>query len=300
MTVKKVTGFLAILAIFAAVHSARAETLTLGTVHENPRKQITILTPLAQYLQAHLTDHGITQVDIAVLTDSTSMAQAMRDGEVDLYFDSPVVASHVGREANATPVLQRWRDGNQIYRSLIIVEQASRFQTVADLDGATIAFEEEDSSSGYLLPAALILQWGLNLRALNDLQETPRDGEVGYLETHDDRNSILWLANGLVSAAAVDQQSWSLLNQARPGEFRVLSRSMFVPREVVMQRNALDPTLAGAIQDTMLGMADTPEGTHAMAMFDETTRFDHFPYGVRATFTPIHDVLDALSQARMI
>ncbi len=301
MTIKSLwAGLAGSFAALIIAASASAGTLVIGTVHENPRQQLTNLAPLASYLQMRLADHGVTDVTVSVLPDANSMAQAIRDEQVDLFFDSPLVAALVIRQAPARPLLRRWKNGVEQYRSLIVVPNTSSMRTLDDLQGMSITFEETESTSGFLLPASMLLQMGLELRPLAGQHDTPRDGEVGYLETRDDRNSMLWLVNGTVDAVAIDPHNWGLLNQVRPGEFRVLARSMFVPREIVVQRDGLAPELSNAIQGALRRMNQTTDGAHAMAMFDNTTRFDDFPLGIRATFTPIYDVLDQLSQAGLI
>ena len=86
-------------ATLIVVASASAGTLVIGTVHENPRQQLTNLAPIASYLQMRLADHGVTDVTVSVLPDANSMAQAIRAEQVDLFFDSPLVAALVTRQA---------------------------------------------------------------------------------------------------------------------------------------------------------------------------------------------------------
>ncbi len=281
--------------LLVAIGSASyAETLVLGGVNDNVRKQVKRFSPLAAYLEKVLADDGIDTVEIKIFATSDAMAEALSAGEVDLYFDSPLVAAKVARQSSAVPFLRRWKQGVAEYHSLIIVPSASDIATVDDLVGRSIGFQEPDSTSGFLLPAALLLHNGLTLRKMDAADVDPPADAIGYVFTSDDENTILWLAKGQIDAGATDPRGWEILNKARPGKFRVIAESITVPRQVVVHRARLAPERVAQLGRVMSAMADSAEGVAAMEGFHKTTRFDVFPLGVEATFRPIYEVLDEL------
>ena len=288
------------LSLAVTAFSAKAETLVLGSVNDDVRKHIERLTPLALYLEDALADHGISDVRISVLPDSEAMSQALRDGEVDLYFDSPLVAGHVARLADAQPFLRRWKGGVATYHSVIIVPTDSTIETFDDLRGKIIGFQEPDSTSGFMLPAAMIRQNGIELTELTGVDQQAPDTTAGFVFTDDDRNTVLWLVRGQIDAGATDPQGFAWLEEAQPGRYRILERSIDVPRQVVIGRNDLDPDLSQQIATVLRGMVETPEGRDTMARFHDTTRFDDFPGGVEATFDPIYQLLDQLDAMGLI
>lgn len=285
----------AIALAMASATAGHAETLTLGSVNDNIRKHIERFTPLAQYLERELADAGITAVEISVLPDSEAMAEALRQGDVDLYFDSPLVATRVAQMADAVPFLRRWKNGEATYHSVIVVPADSDMQTIDDLRGSVIGFQEPDSTSGYLLPLAMLLDADLLLQHLHQDHEQPAEHAVGYLFTGDDRNTALGLVRGTLDAGATDNQGFELLQTAQPDRFRALARSIEVPRQVVVRSGALDETLASVIADTLRSMEESAEGVQVMASFHDTTHFDDFPDGVEATFAPIQSILAQIS-----
>ena len=206
-----------------AAHPLTPRTLTLGAVDDDIRKHMERLTPLARYLERELADEGIASVQIAVLPDSQSMAEAMRQGDVDLYFDSPLVATRIARMAGAIPILRRWKNGEATYSSVIVVPANSAIASLEDLRGRVVGFQEPDSTSGYMLPVAMLQQAGLPLRHLHRESERPQEDTVGYLFTGDDRNTVLWLVRGTIDAGATDTQGLRWLHDAQPGRFRVTS-----------------------------------------------------------------------------
>ncbi|MEO0383446.1 MAG: phosphate/phosphite/phosphonate ABC transporter substrate-binding protein [Pseudomonadota bacterium] len=276
-----------------SLSTAEAETLVLGLINDEPRQAIECFTPLSAYLEDHLAQQGIDQVEITVLPDSEAMATAIRDGEVDFYFDSPLVAAHVARDSGAVPFLRRWKDGVGTYFSLIIVPSDSLASGLADLGGATIGFEGPDSTSGYMLPAAMMHRSGLHPRPLLD-DHQPQTDEIGYVFTHSDRNTVYWLARGMIDAAATDPRGWAWLEAAQPGAFRVLARSVHLPRNVVLHRPGMDSALVDEVATVLRHMEDTSLGVEAMEAFFHTTRFDDFPLGREATFDPLFQLVDEL------
>ncbi|WP_375572765.1 phosphate/phosphite/phosphonate ABC transporter substrate-binding protein [Ahrensia marina] len=288
--------FVAVALTLASATSAHAETLTLGSVNDDIRKHIERFTPLAQYLEQELADDGVTNVEISVLPNSQAMAEALRQGDVDLYFDSPLVATRVARLADAVPFLRRWKNGEASYHSVIVVPTDSEMESIEDLRGAVIGFQEPDSTSGYLLPVSLLLEAGLPLQHMRQDHQQPDEDSVGYVFTGDDRNTALALVRGTIDAGATDNQGFEALQVAQPDRFRALARSIEVPRQIVVRSAELDETLGSAISSTLRSMTDSPEGIQVMASFHNTTRFDDFPRGIEGTFGPIHTILDEIRE----
>lgn len=278
----------------SAATGATAEALVIGVINRDIKKELSRTEPLAAYLETDLVDAGITSVDVEVIPSPDAMARALVDGSVDIVFDSPLVAGQVARASGSEPFVRRWKAGVATYHSVILVPAASDMETIDDLAGGRIGFEEPDSTSGFLLPAGLIRQAGLPLTELRSHEEAPAPDEVGYVFTNDDKNTLIWLMSGWIDAAATDPQRFAELDAAQPDAYRVLARSVEVPRQVGIHRSDLDPALVARLTEVLVGMHQTDGGVEALRAFDDTSRFDGFPDGVEATFAPIHDMLDEL------
>ncbi|MGI9395282.1 MAG: phosphate/phosphite/phosphonate ABC transporter substrate-binding protein [Boseongicola sp.] len=276
--------------------AAHAEALVLGSVSNNVKKHLKRFAPLASHLESELAEEGVTSVEILVLPNAVAMIEAMRNGEVDLYFDSPLVAARVARDSGGEPFLRRWKRGVGSYHSVILVPTDSEMTTVEDLTGRRIAFQEPDSTSGFLLPVGMMRRLGLTLRELPTRDSRPQINEVGYIFTNDDRNTLAWIYNGWVDAAATDSERFLALEAAAPGAFRVLARSIEVPRQVIVRRNGLDKSLIAAVTGALIDLENSAAGRDILENFNHTTRFDRFPNGVEDTFNPIYAILDELSE----
>ena len=145
-----------------------------------------------------------------------------------------------------------------------------------------------------MVPAAMLRRDGLTLTELSSRHEQPAKDELGYVFTGDDKNTVIWLHSGWIDAAATDPENFAALEKAAPGAYRVLARSMKLPRHVGIHREGLDPALVDRITEELIAMEASEAGRKAMAAFNDTLRFDLFPAGVEATFEPIYGLLDEL------
>jgi phosphonate transport system substrate-binding protein len=225
---------------------------------------------------------------------SAKMTDALRTGAVHLLFESPLVAAKIAQDGAALPMLRRWRKGVAEYWSEIVVPSESPVRSLEDLRGRIIAFEDPDSTSGHLLPRAVLLERGLEVELLKRWTDPVDPKKVGAVFTLSDKGSILMLFDGRVAALATDPLYVKRVEEARPGALRSIARSITVPRHVVMRSVAMSEERAKRIADVLTGMYDTEEGRRVLAQFRETDRFDAFPEGVEATFAPLKAQLQVL------
>lgn len=281
-------------ALLPLAGGASAEALVIGALTDNAKKELSRTEPLAAYLATELADAGVTAVEVEVIPSVAGMVEALADGSVDLVFDSPLLIAQIARASGGVPFLRRWKDQTATYHSVVVVPAQSDVESVEDLAGRRIGFQAPDSTSGFMLPAGLIRRAGLPLRELGSTEEQPAPDEVGYVFTDDDKNTVLWLMSGWIDAAATDPRRLAELDAAQPGAYRVVARSIEVPRHVGLHRAGLDPALAARLAEVLVAMHETGRGRETLDVFSETTRFDGFPGGVEATFAPIHEMLDEL------
>ena len=287
-----------LLGLLAWTAAAEARTLVIGTVAKDVKEELKEFEPLAIYLEHKLAASGNDKVEIAVMQTAARVTEAFRNGKVDLYVESPLVAVQAGDSGGAVPMLRRWKKGVAEYWSEIIVLAGSAVLTPADLRGRVIAFEDPDSTSGHLLPRALLLQQGLNVEVLQHPMQVPAPSNVGAVFTLDDKTSILWLLSGRVDAVATDPSFVARIEAERPGAVRSIVRSISVPRHVVMRAASMPAAEARRIADILIAMADDEEGRRVLAEFGKTDRFEEFPGGVDATFEPIRAQLRLLDAER--
>jgi phosphonate transport system substrate-binding protein len=139
-------------------------TIRIGTVDVDAVKQIMKFQPTADYIAAKISNET-TQYKGEVIIPSTvnDMIKLLKEQRIDLYFESPFTIALVDKESGAVPFLLRWKEGVSQYHSIFIVKNNSSIKTLNDFAGKTIAFEAPESTSGYLLPKAYLVQKGFKL-----------------------------------------------------------------------------------------------------------------------------------------
>jgi phosphonate transport system substrate-binding protein len=184
-------------------------------------------------------------------------------------------------------MLRRWRRGVPEYWSEIVVPVDSPVRSLEDLRGRVLAFEDPDSTSGHLLPRAMLLEKGLRIDTLKRPSDPVDPAKVGAVFTLSDKASILMLFDGRVAAIATDPNYMQKIENERPGAIRSIGRSITVPRHVVMRSITMSQERAQRVADVLTAMHRSDEGSTVLKQFGKTDRFDGFPEGIEATFAPL-------------
>lgn len=254
------------------------DTLVVGDISDEPAETIKGTQPLADYLAAHLTDYGITQGEVKIAPDLDTMIQWMKDGEVDLYFDSPYPALVISQESGATPILRRLKYGVDEYHSVFISKADSEYNELADLTGEMVAFEEAFSTSSYMLPLAYLIEHDMNPVQKNSPETAVSPDEVGYVFSTADNTTIQWIISGIVPVGVIDNVTFGRLPEETQAELKILAETENVPRQLVLIGTDISAELTKAITTELLTMDENEEGQKALEIF-LTTEFNEFPEG---------------------
>lgn len=239
-------------------HAAdRASTLVLGDVEANaPIRRIRWIQPLAQHVAARLADRGIRQGRVVVAHDLRQMARYLQDGTVDVYLDSPLPSLAVQKLAGSQIVLRRLVGDQRVYWSVFIARADLDITDLDDLPGRVVAFQEEHSTTGFLLPAHVLRKRGYRLREVRGPRESVAPEEVGYFFSGDEENTVDMLRTGRVGVGAISNQDLTALPEEIRGQMRVVARTESLPRQLVSVRPGLDPELVSRLRQLLLGLTD--------------------------------------------
>lgn len=267
----------AALVLLGSAGVAEAEPLRVGTISEAPREDVEEFLPLARYLETRLDGAGYDGVELVMLPTIERMTEAMRDGAIDVFVDSPMPSLAVNARSGGRMALRRWKDGVAEYRSVVFARAGGEVRSVGDLRGRLVAMEDPFSSSGHLLPRLALLREGLDLAALDDPRAPVPEGRVGYAFSGDDENTVQWVLRDRAAAGAMSEDDLAELQREHGVEFDVVFASPTVPRHVVNLAPGVSAEAERALVAILTGMDDTPEGLAALRAFEETARFDPIP-----------------------
>jgi phosphonate transport system substrate-binding protein len=258
----------------AAVNAPREATVVIGSVGDDAVEEVEAFQPFADALAKRLEGAGVQQGRVIVAPSMAEMTRLMDIGEVDLFIDSPYPALTVAQGSGAVPILSRWKDGVSQYRSVVFVRADSGITTIDGLRGARIGFDDDFSTSGYFLPKASLVAAGLPMSALPTPTSDVPAGELGYVFTEDDENTLFWVMEGRAEAGAMSENELRELAADDFDTLRVLATSAMVPRQIVVRARHLTPDRVTAMQTALTTMHDDATGVAVLADFQGTTRFE--------------------------
>lgn len=259
------------------VQGAIATPLTIGSISNEPAGETRLYTPIVRHVARYLAPHGITEGQVRIAANIKHMAQLLRDGEVDFYMDSPMPSILVNHMAGSTMILRRWKKGVASYRSVIFVRKESPIETLAQLSGHLVGFEDPYSSSGHILPRIAMLKAGLNLVDHPDFRRGVPTGQTGYIFNHDDESTMVRVLMGRLDAGAMARQAFQHYASHDALRLRIIHTTFSVPRHTVSIRAGLPEAVTSALRQALLTMDQHSEGRALLQAFEKTVRFDALP-----------------------
>ncbi|AOM83494.1 substrate-binding domain-containing protein [Salisediminibacterium beveridgei] len=209
--------------------------------------------------------------------------QLLKNGEVDIGFICSL--SYVlGREEGflegvATPVV----NGEDMYRSYLIVNKNSDLYELEDLQGTRFAYMDPYSYSGRLAMLDLIEQKGFNRETFFK--------ETFYTYSHD--YSVNAVAKGAVDAASVDSILFDLLienDNDYANEIRIIDKGSYAGAPPVVVSSQIDPELKGQFINIMLTLHENPEGKDIL----DQVQIDSYTGLKPSHYDPIADIVEKI------
>jgi phosphonate transport system substrate-binding protein len=201
-------------------------------------------------------DLGV-KVKSVTATDYRGTIEALKFKKAELGHLGPkaYVEASTNNYANVEPVAQlQLANGSLGYRSCLIVHAESDMFSPEDMAGKTFAFNDPNSTSGYLVPSAFFMM---------EMGVDPKKyfAKVTFSGSHE--ASILAVAAKKVEIASTnlpDLQQLTRENKVPRGALRVIWVSKLIPNDPIVVRKDLPASFKSAIQESLTTMrARNPE-----------------------------------------
>lgn len=239
---------------------------TIGTIEQDAVKSITQLQPTADYLAEKLSDSDMRyKGKVIVVKTSKDMIESLRNQKIDIALDSPIIMQYVADKSDASPFLIRWKNGLPNYHSIFVVKNESAINSLEEIKGKTIIFEDPTSSSAYYLPKYHLIQLGFSF--------DKEQHDTNFVFSGDDDNTIAWLLDGRGDIAALSNVDYAKLDDVTKRKIKIIERAQDIPRNLVIHRGDLDPRLVEKISETLTSMGNDPLGSKIMNDFQGTTKY---------------------------
>jgi len=273
-----------------ATFASDANTLVLAQISERPKKDFKELRPMAAYMAEKLASVGFTQGQVKLFNNIDDLVAAVKRGEVHWISETAKTASVLINQTDAKLLVNKWKNGQHSYASIIYARKDSGINTLSDLKGKVIAFENKDSFSSYFLPRVLIEERGLTLRHMADVRVKPSAEEVGYVFSRNEKNNVLWTAKRLVDAGVINDGDWENTDRVPKNikaQFKILLSSPQFPRSYEITTPMLSPKATKLLKATLLSM--TVENSNGvLARYENSIGFGELPKGYEKQLNDIY------------
>ncbi|MDO3408709.1 phosphate/phosphite/phosphonate ABC transporter substrate-binding protein [Saccharibacillus sp. CPCC 101409] len=235
------------------------------TVQFVPSQNAGTLEAKAKPLEKLLGDKLGIPVKVSVSPNYNTIIEAMSAKQVDVGFLPPnayVLAHDVRKSADLLLQAQRYGLNDEtgentdekvdFYKSMIIVKKDSGINTLQDLKGKKMGWQDVTSSAGYVFPAAAMIKEGM---------DPATDVQGVTLKGHD--QAVLALLNGQVDAVAVFQDARNTVKGDVPDVFdktKVLYFTDKIPNDTISVRSDMTQEWKDKIADAFIALGEDPEG----------------------------------------
>jgi phosphonate transport system substrate-binding protein len=215
-----------------------------------PQANPDAIAPNADKLAEYLSEQTELDSKVYLPTNYAGVVEALRSENADVaYFSGwPYLVAH--KEANVELLVVEERDGQPFYHSQWYVKKGSGIESLADLEGKSIAFTSPTSTSGYLFPLAKVIEEGFVEKGGD-----PKSffGQVIYAGGYE--QALRALAEGKVDAAAAsDYAPERYLDEEARSSLEVLSKQGPVPTHGIAIRADLPDDVKDKVREALLSL----------------------------------------------
>jgi phosphonate transport system substrate-binding protein len=255
--------------------------ITLGLVSASQQQEITkYFEPFIDYVARKIFAAPQAQGKVLVASSLPELARLLDQKSVDFYMESPYPTYVVNQVHGAGRVLlRRWKGGLAEYRSLIVSAKDSGVDRLESLRGRKIAFEDPESSSGYFLPKFFLQRNGFRLSPETDTVSQASPAAITYMFAGTTDKLLELVLARQVSAGAVSDDDFSLLEAQKKDRLNVLAQTDLLPRHLVSVRKDLSQEASERLAAILQGMHEDSSGRQILSNMDNTMKFDDLPGG---------------------
>src|SRR5215813_6917941 len=195
-------------------------------------------------------DLGV-KVKSVTATDYRGTIEALKFKKAELGHLGPksYVEASTNNYANVEPIAQlQLANGSLGYRSCLIVHSDSDVFGPEDMAGKTFAFNDPNSTSGYLVPSTFFM---------SEMGIDPKKHFSKVIFSGSHEASILAVANKKVEIASTnlpDLQQLTREGKVPRGGLRVIWVSKLIPNDPIVVRKDLPPSFKQAVQESLITM----------------------------------------------
>ncbi|MGK7954569.1 MAG: phosphate/phosphite/phosphonate ABC transporter substrate-binding protein [Crocosphaera sp.] len=223
----------------------------------NPEKLVVALLPdesastviqnnkgLETYLEKKLNK----DIELFVSTDYSSMIEAARNGRLDLAYFGPLSYVLAKTKSNIEAFAALKKNGEATYKSVLIGNAETGIDSYEKIEGQTMAYGDQASTSSHLIPKSMLMEKGLKP------EENYKEVFVG---SHD--AVAVAVANGKAQAGGLSKPIYTALIEKGiidKNKVILIEESKPYPQYPWTMRSDLEPQLKQQIKQAFLELED--------------------------------------------
>ena len=231
--------------------------LLVGVIpFEQPDKIKVAYQPFADYLGMRA---GGRPGVVFVTPDYAGVLQALQSGQIDVAYLNPlsyVVAAKqfASSPEHLIPMAMPYFHGAPTYKGIIYVRADSGINSIKDFKGKSFVFGDRTSTSGYLYPAGMMIEAGINPNT--DVKPANITGPAGVFAVLNHQADGGATFEGGIELA--------LKTPADRKQIKVIATTDPIPNGMFVARGNLDPTTLAQLQKAFNDMDTDPQGEAAL------------------------------------
>jgi len=256
----------------AATQTIRFVNVPSGTMESD----IIEFAPILEFVERFVQDAGFdVEFEAITVLDYSAAIQAMIHGHAEMCRFGPGQYVLLSRESGGAvqPIAREIKNktGLSFYNALLIARTDTGIQGLCSCirHDYTIAFVDETSTSGYLVPQVILTKYGLSNEDFDS---------VYFAGSHAASIQAVW--DGHVDIAATNDYRYGLAIKEGvivEAEMQVLAISDPIPNNPIVVSNDLGPELIAALQAAWLAVPiDVAQG-FSLSGWEATTDADYNP-----------------------
>lgn len=241
------------------------EPLKVGIIpFEDVDKINTAFKPFAAYTGTKV---GRTGGQVFVTPAYAGVLQALQSDQIDVAYLNPLsyvlaVQQFAGTPEKLIPIAMPYFHKSLTYKGIIFVRADSGINSVKDLRGKSFAFADRTSTSGYLYPAGLMKEAGLNPD--KDIKAVNIAGNAGVMAVMNGQAAGGATYETGIEGAFTDPVT-KTVDQSKVRQFKVIATTDPIPNGMIVARGNLDPATIEKLRTAMASVNTDADGKSALA-----------------------------------
>lgn len=197
--------------------------------------------------------------EVFVTPDYSGVLQALKSDQIDCAYLNPLsyvlaAKEFKGSPEQLVPLAMPYFHGSPTYRGIVFVRKDSGIENVRDFKGKRFAFGDTTSTSGYLYPAGMMVEAGIN--PTTDVKPANITGPAGVFAVLNHQADGGATFEGGIELA--------LKNRSDRDQIKIIATTDPIPNGMFVARGNLNPATIAELRQALVDINTDPDGKAAL------------------------------------